>query len=615
MNENFHIYVVIMLHVGFAAAIRLWKGNENFSRLFAGAWLIEAIRATILLPEVHFIGKVYAREWFGISDALCFVATALLICSGAALVEYRISKKLLLAFFLVSIPTVSISRLVGPAMLQHWFQFSYDEANFWPVLFNLIVMFVPATVLRGVFAFWMFKIWRQTAETGAFIAFLFTGTYALVAIVVPIQFYFTWNPTWLKFIWCLRVFGFSMGMLMLIISRSEKVILDSTERLRTALSQLETTQQQAIGDERLKALGQMAAGVAHDINNSLTPLLNYSDLLRSRDDLDPAARDFARLINLGACDMSQTVKRLDHFYRKTNDREFLDSLDLAELVEQTIKLTKPKWQDQARANRKQIVVSTEIENRPQIRGDASLIRSVLMNLIFNSCEAIEEVGIIQVCVHGDENEGVVSVTDDGVGMNHEQLQRCMEPFYTSKTNGTGLGLSECHGIIRQHGGKIFVDSIPLGQTTVRFTLPIDDRSCTKRGAIANRGSVSEVVPRILFIDDDERVVRVARLLLETLPADVASAGEGIAALEILGKETFDFVLCDQGLPGMDGMSVLKEIKSRWPELPVVMVSGWALPKIADGPRPDGFIPKPFSMDSLCSGIREVLQRRRSRASS
>ena len=597
-----------MLHIGFAAAIRLWKGNERFSRLFAGAWLLEAIRAAVLLPEVHTIGGTYWNEWFGFAEVLSFFATALLISSGAALMGHQVSRRLILIYFLVSIPTVLVSRYFGPTILENWLQITRDEAQFWPVLLNLVVMFVPATMGRVLLAWWLYKTWKQTAVIGAFIAFVFAITYSLVAVAAPIQYLYSFNPTWMKYAWCFRVFGFSMGMLMLIISRAEQEVHESVERLRTALRQLETAQQQAIGQARLKALGQMAAGVVHDVNNSLTPLMAYSHLLQSRGDLEPEARELARLIQVGATDMSQTVKRLDHFYRKSGNREFLEPLDLADLVEQTVNITKPKWQDQARTDRKQIRVSTKIDSHPHVRGDPSLLRSVLTNLIFNACEAIENEGTIQLQVAGDENNGVVSVTDNGVGMTNEQLQRCLEPFYTSKAHGVGLGLSECHGIIRQHGGEIDVESVLSKQTTVRFSLPVDSETrLPKKDAQHQNVSLKEKRPRILCIDDDELIVQSTTLLLKSLPAEVCSASDGNAGLAILSQRSFDLVLCDQGLPGMDGVSVLRAIKSQWPELPVVMVSGWALPEIVEGPSPDGFIAKPFSPDALFATVRELVQ--------
>ena len=475
-------------------------------------------------------------------------------------------------------------------------------------------MFVPATIIRSIFAWWLYKTWKQTALTGAFIALLFSISYSVIAGIIPIQFYYSWNPPWIQYFWCLRIFGFSMGMLMLIISRSEQEVRQSVQQLSTALAQLGTAQQQAIGQARLKALGQMAAGVAHDVNNSLTPLMTYANLLQSKSHLEPHTQDLARLIQLSADDMAQTVKRLDHFYRESHDRELLKPIDLAELVVQTVRMTKPKWQDQARTQGKQITVLTKIDNRPQVRGDASPLRSVLTNLIFNACEAIEKDGKIQLRIESDEENAVVSVIDNGTGMTEEQLKRCLEPFYTSKAHGVGLGLSECHGIIRQHGGEMVVESVPGSKTTVRFTLPIDKQSHVPVKASPTTDSITDSAPpRILCIDDDERIRKATLLLLKSLPAEACAVGDGKAALELLEREIFDLVLCDQGLPGMDGLSVMRAIKSSRPELPVVMVSGWALPKIADGPRPDGFIAKPFRSETLSSTVREHIQRSRMEA--
>lgn len=618
MTENFHIYIVVMLHLGFAIAIRLWRGNERFSDLFALAWLIEAARAAILLPEVHSIGGNFVDEWFCLADVLNTFATALLIASGAALMGRRLSGRLIAIYFCVSIPVVLAGRYFGPSFIETWFPAFKTEAKTLAVLFNLVIMFAPVTAVRTLFTFWLFQTWRRSRSEGAMIACLFGVTYSVVALAVPFQFYFDWQPSWMTYFWCVRVFGFSVGILILIISRSDQRIRESNDQLRTALEQLAIAQNKIVGQERLKALGQMAAGVAHDINNALTPMSTYLSLLESHGELPKQALEWTHLIQLGVEDASSTVRRLNHFYRKSHNRKLLDSLDLAELVQQSVELTKPKWKDQARSLRRQIEVSTLINDRPKVRGEASQLRSVLMNLIFNACDAIPEHGVIQLQVDCQKSNAIVSVTDSGTGMNQEQMERCFEPFYSSKPQGSGLGLSECYGIIRQHGGEIDVESAVGESTVIRFTLPIDDSRPFKPELNERHQGVAipvpECQPNILCIEDDPLVARSTKELLQRLPATVETAEDGEAGIELLCTKDFDLVLCDQGLPGADGITVLGEIKSRWPDMKVIMVSGWTLPEIVQGPQPDGFIAKPCDPDVLKSTVREMLGKETRRSS-
>lgn len=392
---------------------------------------------------------------------------------------------------------------------------------------------------------------------------------------------------------------------------------DTNLRLRSALEQLECAQEKAIGQARLNALGQMAAGVAHDISNSLTPLMTYAELLESDPGLSEKGREWARLVQLGVADTAETVRRLDHFYRESHNREFLDTVDLAELVQETIQLTRPKWQNQARAARKQIRVATELGSRPMVRGDAAQIRSVLTNIIFNAVDAITDEGTIEIRTNLRNKMATVEVIDNGEGMTPEQLKHCTEPFFTSKIQGSGLGLSECYGIVRQHGGTLQLESAPGQGTKVRFELPCEITPTGNRvdEQAARRTTKPHIAPavgagrrkRMLYIDDDPQVRQSTAALCSLLPIQVETAEDGPAGLRKLEQQSFQLVICDQGLPGMDGVAVLKEIKRRWPELPVVLVSGWSLPRIEDGPKPDDFLEKPFSLEALRAVTRRHLE--------
>lgn len=395
----------------------------------------------------------------------------------------------------------------------------------------------------------------------------------------------------------------------------------TNDRLQQTMDQLQQAQDKAIRQERLNALGQMAAGVAHDINNTLTPLLNYAEMLQQQGTLNQQGRHWASLIRLGVADTAETVRRLNHFYRESHNRSFLEVIDLGHVVEQSIELTRPQWQDTAQQAGRQIKLTCDVERNLMVRGDASQLRSALTNLIFNAVDAISESGHIRLLAKAENELAVVEVEDSGDGMTLEQLQKCREPFYTSKPHGSGLGLSECHGIIRQHGGQLHIRSSPDCGTTVRFQIPLEpdpviDATRADKGdqngtsfssdnrppvAGADRSPLQQ--PTVLYIDDNDLVRQSTSALLQAAGAVPITADDGPSGLKVLEDQTVQMVVCDQGLPGMDGLSVMREIRRRWPGLPVVMVSGWTLPDTSPESTPEGFLEKPFNL----AGLKAVIQ--------
>ncbi len=590
-----------MLHVGFAMTVRFWRGNQGFSRLFAAAWIIEAVRAAILLPEIHTIGDV-SQFWFGLAELLHVPATGLLLSSAAALVGRKLPRRLMVLFYGLSLPAILLGRLLGPTLAGALLPES--DPTFWAVLFNLLIMFVPATVIRIVVVSWMYQAWTRDRDLGGLVSAFFGIQWAIGAIVVPFQFYFSWYPMWWNYMWCLRMFGFSMGILMLIISRAERVLRDNKE-LRAALEKIAATPK-LIGEERLKALGQMAAGVAHDINNSLTPVVAYSHLLDHSQNDPKRVGELARLIQVAADDTAATVRRLEHFYRKTHNRELLRIVDLADAVQEAIVLTRPRWQDQARASGKDISVSARLTAHPKVKGDVSQLRSVLVNLIFNACDAITDSGVIEVRVDASGDDATVTVFDTGVGMSAEQIERCLEPFYSTKPTGSGLGLSECHGIIRQHAGQIAVESCPGESTTVRIVLPIVVE-CDESDVTPVQ-SLQESIGDALVVDDDHDVATATAMILQDVAANVVCVHDGAEAVELISRRHFDVVVTDQGLPGMNGVEVMQATRSKSPETSVIIISGWSLPDTAT-PGPDAFVPKPFQPDDLRIAVREACRQR------
>jgi signal transduction histidine kinase len=255
--------------------------------------------------------------------------------------------------------------------------------------------------------------------------------------------------------------------------------------LQKAYDEVRQSQEAVTQHERLRALGQMASGVAHDINNALSPISGYAELLLdSEDHLSPSGRKYAQLIRTASDDIAQIVSRLREFYRRRRRDEPLERVQLSQLIPEVIDLTRPRWRDIAQKMGVAVEVKAELEpGVPEISGAGGELREVLTNLIFNAVDAMPQGG--QIVLRGrarslaparggapSPTQVIVEVQDNGVGMDEETRKRCFEPFFSTKgRRGTGLGLAMVYGVMQRHEGSIEV-ATQLGRgTTMRLIFP------------------------------------------------------------------------------------------------------------------------------------------------
>jgi signal transduction histidine kinase len=257
--------------------------------------------------------------------------------------------------------------------------------------------------------------------------------------------------------------------------RAEIQLREANQRLQKALEELPATQKQMIQQERLRALGKLAGGVAHDFNNALIPILGYAEILIERSELldDRAiALNYLRLIRTAARDATTVVGRLREFYRQRDETEIFESVDLLEALTEAISMTQPRWHDEALAQGRHIMVEQEFRPVPMIACHGGEIREVVTNLIFNAVDALPQGGKIVVRAYSREQNAVFEVSDNGVGMTEEVRARCLEPFVTTKgERGTGLGLAVVYGIVQRHHGTIEIESKLGDGSLVRVSLP------------------------------------------------------------------------------------------------------------------------------------------------
>jgi PAS domain S-box-containing protein len=405
------------------------------------------------------------------------------------------------------------------------------------------------------------------------------------------------------------------------------IIVDVTEydgelydALQRAYDDLRDTRDAVMQHERLRVLGQMASGIAHDINNALSPVKLYLQLLfEDEPQLSASGRANLKTIRGAVDDVTETVARIREFYRLREPQLTLAPVNMNEVVEQVIELTRPRWRDIPQQRGVAIEIRTELDRRiPQILGIGSEIREALTNLIFNAVDAMPTGGVLNLRTGftKDENGGAeirhvyAEVTDSGLGMDEETRRRCLEPFFTTKgERGTGLGLAMVYGVVQRNNAAIDIESSVGKGTTVRLRFGIAGGTVTRSDAPVLRAA-SPPPMRILVIDDDPLVAEALRDTLERDGHRVTTSGGGEEGLELFHdarsrSETFDLVFTDLGMPHVDGCRVASAVKAESPSTPVVLLTGWGRRMMADGdlpPHVDRILSKPPD----ASELREVV---------
>jgi signal transduction histidine kinase/ActR/RegA family two-component response regulator/HAMP domain-containing protein len=391
--------------------------------------------------------------------------------------------------------------------------------------------------------------------------------------------------------------------------------------LQQAYDDLRQTQQVVMQEERLRALGQMASGVAHDINNALSPVSLYTTtLLESESGLSERARHYLETIQRAVDDVAETVARMREFYRMHEDRLENNAVNLNEVAMQVLNLTRARWSDMAQRQGISIDARTALDaSIPKCLGVESEIREALTNLVFNAVDAMPGGGgfTIRTCsrtARDGQVNVIVEVQDEGVGMTPAVRQRCLEPFFTTKgERGTGLGLAMVFGAMQRHNGNVEIDSEPGRGTTVSLVFPAIDRSGSGGRDEAQAAPARPRRLRLLLVDDDPILLNSLRESLETdgHVITVAHGGaEGIALFKeaVAAAKQFDVVITDLGMPQVDGRKVAAAIKEAKPGTPVILLTGWGQRLVADGDVPpfvDRLVSKPPKLAAVRSALLEV----------
>jgi len=378
-------------------------------------------------------------------------------------------------------------------------------------------------------------------------------------------------------------------------------------------TKLETTQNELIQSAKLASLGQLVSGVAHEINNPLTSILGFSEILLGNLEVDSPARNRVRTIRDEALRLKNLVANLNSFARRAPHRT--QRFDLSTILTRLGELR----------NYQLHVDNISLHlSKPTcpvwVVADPDQILQVVLNLVLNAEQAIKErrsTGDIWLACGLDHGNAWLSVKDNGGGMSHEVREHIFEPFFTTKPagNGTGLGLSISHGIIHQHKGTIAAESTPGQGTTIRIVLPYAREDATKERLSACMGNENKVRQtaglHAMVIDDEASILEMVGEALGEMNCRTTLLNDSSDVEDALDGKEFDFVMCDLKMPRRNGLEIYRLIRRKRPKLAerfVLMTGNFAdagpqMPELASVP----ILLKPFSLKSLREALAQVLQ--------
>jgi signal transduction histidine kinase/CheY-like chemotaxis protein len=375
--------------------------------------------------------------------------------------------------------------------------------------------------------------------------------------------------------------------------RLERMVQERTQEL-LALQEARSR------ERRLAAVGQLAAGVMHDVNNALNPIMAAAYLLETNAEKPDAVREYAVRIAKAAETGAATAARVGRFIRQEplqGERE--ETVDLSQVAGEVVDMTRPLWAERARGGT--IHLDRETAADATIVGIAGEIREALLNLVQNALDAMIGGGTLGLRTVVSDDEVRLEVRDTGTGMTAEVRERAFEPFFTTKgREGTGLGLAEVYGIVKRHRGQAQIESMPGVGTTIRLIFPRATRvaEAPPPDAAARRRTPR----RVLLVEDHPDSREFMQALLESdghrveVAEDVAAATAKLTADE----QPYDVIVSDIGLPDGSGWDLIAVARKQWPDLRIGVVTGW---EPRSGPSEADFtLRKPVRTSELLANV-------------
>lgn len=372
----------------------------------------------------------------------------------------------------------------------------------------------------------------------------------------------------------------------------------ASDRLARAVDRLAIAEQSMIQRERLAAIGQMAAGVVHDLRNALGPVAGYVEILGELGGLPPTASEALEGIGASARHGLDLLDNLERF--RVGKPGPMADVDLRAVVQQIPYIIRPLLDEHLTRHQGRVQIALELAAVPPVRGNAVELTQALVNLVSNAVEAISGEGVVTIGLRPGPRAIVLTVQDTGPGIPAQMLGRCFEPYATTKPGNSGLGLSVCHGVVERHHGEISVRNGSPSGAVFTIVLPT---AADADSAVAPDQSPS-TRQRLLYIDDDEGCRALMSRWLDRSGFEVTTAASGDAGLELAHAREYAAVLTDTRMTPTSGVDVAAVLQRTRPMQIVILVSGAGL---TDGELPDSLkgcprLLKPFTPSDVVSAI-------------
>jgi signal transduction histidine kinase len=378
---------------------------------------------------------------------------------------------------------------------------------------------------------------------------------------------------------------------------------ESARQRQSVVDDLRATQAQLVRGETLSAIGKLASGMAHHLNNLFAVILGRLETLLVKVPADPDARRYIEIIQRAAQDGAEVVRRVQRFSR-VQPVSRATPVDLNQLAQEVLEVTRPRWHNEAQLRQIRIDTELHLGGIRAVAGEIAPLREVLMSLVLNAIDAMPGGGQLTLRTWSDAKEVHCAVSDTGAGMSDEVRQRVFEPFFTTKgPKSTGLGLSVTYGIVQRHNGRIDIET-GLGRgTTVRITFPAMPPTVRAQAPLAVP-LVETAALRVLVVDDEPEVRTAVADMLGSAGYTTFEAAGGREALAWLdGGQSVDLLLTDLGMPGMTGTDLARSVRGQWPALRIGLMTGWDETEAPGGQTSsivDFVIAKPFQLSALIS---------------
>ena len=370
-------------------------------------------------------------------------------------------------------------------------------------------------------------------------------------------------------------------------------------------------EQQVRQSQKFESLGTLAGGIAHDFNNILTVIFGVTDMLRLQESKDPTTQRLLDRLNNASEKARSLVQQILTFSRRSKDEK--EVVDVQNVIHDCFELFH---------SGKSVNIDFDIrtaDGEYPVLANKNQLEQTLINLLTNALEALpEESGRItmemdSVCIesyrnllHGDLKPGAyvhIQVQDNGIGISEIEQAKMFDPFFTSKELGNGMGLAIVHGIIMDHGGGIDLDSQVGAGTTVHVYLPLAEPAAVARNHETQAVTAGYERKRIMVVDDKQELLQVAEEMLERLGHDCITFSDGFQARAYMEEQAkdIDLLITDYSMPGMTGVELMRYCHDNWPDLPVVISSGYGDQTTrlsAEKNRNFGVLDKPYSIHQL-----------------